>query len=47
MPDLIKIIVSLPLSGRGDGVEPPTKFSKRGDFTGFLIFRGGLLEKRG
>ena len=28
------------------GVEPPTNFSKRGEFDMFSIFRGRLLGKR-
>ena len=32
---------------RGEGVEPPTKFSKRGGLDRASTFRGGLLGKRG
>ena len=34
------------LEGEG-GVEPPTKFSKRGRLDKTLTFRGGLLKKGG
>ena len=34
------------LEGEG-GVEPPTKFSKRGGLDKTLTFRGGLLGKGG
>ena len=33
--------------GEGGGVEPPTKFSKRGGLDRTSTFRGGLLRKRG
>ena len=36
------------LWGGGGGVEPPTKFSKRGGgLDRALVFRGGLVGKRG
>ena len=40
------IVVCTPLSAgeRGEGVEPPTKFSKREDFTGPLNFERGYLS---
>ena len=31
----------------GGGIEPLTKFSKRGDLAGFQFLEGGLLGKRG
>ena len=30
----------------GGGIEPLTKFSKRGDLAGFQFLEGGLLGKR-
>ena len=34
-------------AGRGDGVEPTTKFSKRGRLDRISVFRGGCLERGG
>ena len=48
---LYKIVIvcnppSYSAGGRG-GVEPPTKFSKRGGLDRTSVFRGGLLGKGG
>ena len=37
-----------PLSAGGGGIEPPTKFSKRGSgLTGFQLLEGGCWERGG
>ena len=41
MSDLSKFI-----GGRGEGVEPPTKFLKRGGLTGSQFLEGGCWERR-
>ena len=43
---LYKILIACtPLSAGTRGVEPPTKFSKRGGLDRTSVFRGGLLGK--
>ena len=37
----------LPLSAGGGGVEPPTKFSKRGGLPGHQFLEGGCWEREG
>ena len=36
---------ALPLSAGGEGVEPPTKFPKRGGLTRPQLFEGGCWER--
>ena len=45
--DLVPHSVHPPPPYRGVGVEPPTKFSKRGGLTGTRLLEGGCWERGG